>query len=266
MNRISLHCSSFVAQPSGFDPQKSWDPFVEDVNRYYRPLETYPERFEQLILHIKSLGYDAVDVWEPGQLNWRWATDEHIRIACDVLQRHKMTVTSYAGEFGTNRDEFLAACRVANGIHAPLLSGTTTYLFADRDFVVKTLKARGLRLAIENHPEKSAQEILDQIGDGEGALGTAVDTGWYATRGADVVQQVRQLGKQIIHVHLKDVLPGAEHINVALGKGCVPMEQVVRTLQEMGYAGDYSIENEGLDHDPSEELAAALVTVRQWLA
>ena len=93
MNRISLHCSSYVARESGYNPQMSWDPFVEDINHFYRPLDTYAERFDGLMQQIQSLGYDAVDVWEPGQLNWRWATDEHIRLAREILERRKLTVT-----------------------------------------------------------------------------------------------------------------------------------------------------------------------------
>jgi sugar phosphate isomerase/epimerase len=267
MNRISLHCSSFVAQPSGFDPHKGWDEFVDAVNAYYSPLESFADRFERLIVNIKQLGYDAVDIWDPGQLNWRWATDEHIRMARTVLERHNMAVTSYAGEFGATREEFLAACRVAQGIQTPLLSGTTTYLFEDRAFVVKTLKENSLQLAVENHPETSAREILDQIGDGgDGTIGTAVDTGWYATRGVDVVRAIQELGEHIIHIHLKDVLPGPEHINVGFGKGCVPLQACVQALKRMGYARDYSLENEGLDHDPSQELKTALALTQQWLA
>ncbi len=267
MNRLGLHCSSFVGKQSGYKPGNSWDGAVQAVNDYYRPLETFPKRFEQLILDVKALGFDALDVWTPGQLSWRWATDEHISTASGVLNSHNMVVTSLAGEFGATREEFLAACRLAKGIHTLVLSGTTTLLFADRTFVVRTLKDYDLKLAIENHPEKTAQEILEQIGEAEGGhIGTAVDTGWYATRRADVVRAIQELNGHIFHVHLKDVLPGDQAINVGYGQGCVPLEASVQALKQIGYAGDYSIEDEGLDHDPTEELKAALSLLQQWLA
>jgi sugar phosphate isomerase/epimerase len=267
MNRIALHCSSFVGKQSGYRPETDWDTAVRAVEAFYRPLETYQERFEGLMLEIKSLGFDALDVWQPGQLDWRWASDEHIRIARDLLRQHNMTVTSFAGEFGATPQEFAAACHIAQGIHAPILSGTTTLLRQDRVFVVKALKEHDLLLAVENHPEKNPQEILDQVGDGgDGRIGTAVDTGWYATRGADVVGAIQALGDHIIHVHLKDVLPGEEQVNVGYGQGCVPLQASVQALKRIGYMGDFSVEDEGLNHDPTTELKSALSLLRGWLA
>ncbi len=267
MNRIALHCSSFVASQRGYGPQNSWADCVQAVNEYYQPLATFAERFEQLILQVRELGFDALDVWQPGQLNWRWATEEHIATARELLNRYHMAVTSLAGEFGATREEFTQACHLATGIHAPLLSGTTSLLFDDRAFIVKTLQECDLKLAIENHPEKTAQEMLVQVGDGaEGRIGTAVDTGWYVTRGYDVVRAIRELNNHILHVHLKDVLPGDEHINCGLGRGCVPLQACVQALQEIGYAGDYSVEEHTLDHDPRTELRAGGALVRQWLA
>jgi sugar phosphate isomerase/epimerase len=267
MNRIALHCSSFVAKQCGYGPHSSWENCVQAVNEHYRPPETFARRFEQLLLDVQALGYEALDVWTPGQLNWRWATDEHIAMARELLQHYGMSVTSLAGEFGATPEEFRAACRLANGIHAPLLSGTTSLLFEERAFVVSTLKECELKLAIENHPEINAQEMLQEIGNGgEGRIGTAVDTGWYATRGYDVVRAVEELNGHILHVHLKDVLPGVEHLNCGWGEGCVPLEATVRALKELGYAGDYSVEDHALDHDPTEELKAARPVLRQWLA
>jgi sugar phosphate isomerase/epimerase len=240
---------------------------VQALSDYYRPIATFPKRFEELILHVQALGFDALDVWQPGVLNWQWAASEHIASARTLLERHHMAVTSLAGEFGQTRDEFLSACQLAKGIQAPILSGLTDLLATDRDFMVDTLKEFDLKLALENHPEATAQEMLDEIGDGGGGrIGTAVDTGWYATRGYDVVQAIRELNTSILHIHLKDVLPGDEHINCGYGRGCVPLEACVQTLKEMGYTGDYSVENHTLDHDPDAELKEGGELVRRWLS
>lgn len=237
------------------------------VNEFYRPLETFAERFEQLILDVKALGFDALDVWTPGQLSWRWAPGEHIAIARRLLEQHPMTVTSIGGEFGATTEEFVAACKLAVGVNTKLLSGTTTLLFSDRAFVIATLKKYDLRLAFENHPEKTPQEMLDKIGDGgEGWIGTAVDTGWYATQGYDAVKAIEALSGHIFHVHLKDVRAPGGHINCGYRQGCVPLEASVRALKKIGYNGDYSVENHAFDHDPTEELSNALPMVRRWLA
>ncbi len=267
MNTVALHCSSFVGKQRGYSPTNTWAECVQAVSDYYAPPETFAARFEQLILHVQSLGFNDLDVWQPGQLDWNWATEEQIRAARSLLERYRMQVTSYAGEFGETREEFLKACRAATGIGAPLLSGTTALLARDRAFVVATLQECNLQLAVENHPEKTAQEMLDQVGDGgAGRIGTAVDTGWYVTRGYDVVRAIRELNEHILHVHLKNVLPGEEHINCGYANGAVPIEACVRTLKEIGYTGVISVENHNLDHDPDQELKEGGELVRRWLA
>ena len=57
------------------------------------------ERFDALVAEIKSLGFDAIDLWM-GHLNWRWATDEHVAIAKRALADANLSVSSLAGWFG----------------------------------------------------------------------------------------------------------------------------------------------------------------------
>ena len=133
--------------------------------------------------------------------------------------------------------------------------------------MIEMLDKYDLRLGLEKHPERSAEAMLDQIGEGgHGRIGTTVDTGWYATQAPDVVKTIEALGAHIFHIHLKDVLAGGPDLNVGLGKGIVPMEECVRALQRTGYTGDYSVEIHSLDHDPRDEARDALPLVRGWLA
>lgn len=266
MTQISCNGSSFVAKQCGYSPTSDWDVCVDAVNDYYRPADTFAARFEQHLLDIRALGYNALDIWTAGQLNWRWATEAQIATARQLLDKHGFTVTSLGNDFGDTRDEFVAACKLAVGVNTKLLSGGCPVLRQERAFVIEMLEKYDLRLGVENHPEKSAQEMLDQIGDGaHGRIGTTVDTGWYATQAPDVVQTIQELGSHILHIHLKDVLAGGPDLNVGLGTGIVPMQACVRALQNTGYTGDYSIEIHSLDHDPTGELAAALPLVRGWI-
>jgi L-ribulose-5-phosphate 3-epimerase len=269
MSRISINHSNFAAEQCGYHPDSKWGDCVRAVNEFYEPIETFANRFEEMLLVCKSLGYDAVDIWTAGQMNWSWTTDDHIAIANRLLQQHQLAVTSIGGAFGSTREEFLAACHLTRGLGIDLMSGTTELLHTDRDFVVATLKEQNLRLGIENHPEKNPEEMLAQIGDtADGHIGTTIDTGWYATQSYDVPTAIEKLFPHIFHVHLKDVLPPGDnlsHINCGHGKGIVPIEACVRTLHRLGYAGDYSNENHCLDHDPREELRIALPTVLSYL-
>lgn len=260
--RIALHGSSFVASQFGYTPPGSWEECVNALSAFYSPPVTFEARFQGLVARVRELGFFRMDVWQPAELNWQWAGPEHIAAAVRALQHEGVSPTSLAGEFGETRAEFESACALSAGIGAPLLSGTTALYHTDRAFVIETLKRHGLRLAIENEEELTAGEMLEIIGDGgNGVIGTALDTGWYATHVYDPVQAIDELRQFIFHVHLKDVLPGDAHINCAYGKGIVPIEACVKGLLKIGYDGVISIENHTLDHDPTGELVQA----REWL-
>lgn len=272
MNRISVNGSSFVGKPSGYHPDNRWEACVRAVNDWYRPPETFAVRFEQMLRDVRTMGFDALDIWTAGQLNWRWATQQQIALARDLLTKHRITVTSLGDNFGKTRDEFMAACKMAAGVNTRLLSGTCPVLRTERAFVVDKLDEYDLYLGLENHPEKSAQEMFDQIGDGaHGRIGTTVDTGWYASQAHEVVGMIEQLGKHILNIHLKDVIPTAgqdgqtEDRNVGYGQGIVPLKECVRALKRIGYAGDYSVEIHSVDHDPTIELVEGLRLVRKWI-
>lgn len=266
MNRISLNGSSFVARQCGYGPHSDWDTCVGAVNTFYRPAATFAERFDKHLAEVASLGFDALDIWTAGQLNWRWATAEQISAARALLDKRNLTVTSLGNDFGDTREEFVAACKLAVGVNTKLLSGGCPVLRKERAFVIEMLHAHDLYLGLENHPEKSAQAMLDQIGDGGGGrIGTTVDTGWYATQAGDVVRVIEQLQGHIFHIHLKDVLANEADRNVGFGQGIVPMRECVDALRRMNYTGDYSVEIHSLDHDPTSELEEAGQLVRAWL-
>lgn len=267
MTQISVNGSSWVAKQCGPSRASEWDACVQAVNDYYRPADTFATRFEQHLRDVKALGYTALDIWTAGQLNWQWATDEQLRTARALLDKHGITVTSLGNAFGETRDEFVAACQLAVAVKTRLLSGGCPVFRTERAFVIEMLDKYDLLLGLENHPERSAQEMLDQIrDDGHGRVGATVDTGWFATQAPDVVKAIEELGKHIFHIHLKDVARGGPDLNVGLGKGIVPLEACVRALQRTGYTGDYSVEIHSLDHDPTQELREGLLLVRAWLS
>jgi sugar phosphate isomerase/epimerase len=264
--QISLHGSCFVGSQCGYNPPKSWEECVRALSDYFLPIETFQQRFEELMRHVKKLGYERMDVWQPAELNWQWATPKHIEIARSVIYKHGMKISSLAGEFGETRVEFLSACHLAQGIGAPILSGTTALYLTDRSFVINSLERYNLKLAIENEIELTAAEMLKKIGDtGNGRIGTAIDTGWYATHGYDVLSAINELKNHIFHVHLKDVYPGEEHINCGYGKGCVPLKECVFALKDIGYSGVLSVENHNLDHDPDQEMIGGRKLVEEWI-
>jgi sugar phosphate isomerase/epimerase len=261
--------ANYIAREIGFRmPQgllNSWGYADGTINERFQPIETFAERFDGLLRDIKALGFDALDLYT-AHLHWRWATDEHLSIAQDLLRRHGLQVTSLAGGFGATPEELASACRVAQAVGTTILGGNTSLLASDRAATVATLKQHGQRLAIENHPEKTPEEILAKIGDGgDGTLGTAVDTGWYGTQGYDAAEAIERLGDAVLIVHLKDVRASGAHESCRYGEGVVPVEECVRTLQRMSYRGSYTVEHEPDHFDPGPDCRAMRQMLQGWL-
>lgn len=265
-NTVSFMGANFVARQVGYALTGGWMQGDQAANDFFRPLETFPERFGALLDEISALGFAAVDIWS-AHLNWNWATPEHIAAARSLLARRRLQVVSLAGNFGSSRPEFEAACRLAVALGTARLGGDTALLATDRAFVVATLQKHGLRFGIENHPEKTARALLDKIGvGGAGVLGAALDTGCFATLGYDAALAVTELAGCLVHVHLRDVLAPGSPVSCRFGHGCVPLEACVRSLRQIGYAGPLSIEHNPEDFDPTEDCRASLALLRAWLA
>jgi sugar phosphate isomerase/epimerase len=256
--------ANYVARQVGYK-MHGWGHGDKATNEYFRPPETFAARFEEILRDVRALGFYAIDLWT-SHLGPAWATPDQVAAARDLLARYGLPAVSLAGWFGSTPEEFEACCRLAVALDVPVLGGSTSVLEKDRAFVVDTLRRHGLRLGIENHPEKSPAEMLAKIGDGGGGtLGTAVDTGWYGTQGYDAARAIEELGPTVMHVHLKDVLAVGAHDSCRYGRGIVPIEGCVRALQRIGYQGAISVEHEPEQFDPTEDCVADLAMLRGWL-
>src|SRR5919199_3733044 len=205
-NPISLMSPISVARQVGYHMTEGWGRGERATNAYFRPLETFGQRFEDLLTAVRAMGFDTIDIWT-AHLNWAWATDRHIAIARDLLERHALAVASLAAGFGATADEFEAACRLAVALHTKVLGGSAPFYDAQREAAIATLDRHDLKLGIENHPGvETPEQMLAKLGDGgRGRIGTTVDTGWYGTVGLDAAPAIEQLGADVFHVHLKDV-------------------------------------------------------------
>jgi len=264
-NTISFMSANFVARELGYRMTGGWGEGDRATNAAFAPLETFPARFGAMLGEVQALGFGAIDLWL-AHLHPSWATDEHVAVARELLACHNLRVASLAGGLGATPAEVAATCWLATALGTDLLGGLTPLLASDRPALVGLLEEHDLRLGLENHPERTPDEMLAKIGDGGGGrIGTAVDTGWYATHGFDAARAIEALGGHIVHVHLKDVRAAGGHETVPYGEGIVPLERCVRALQGMGYAGGYSVEHEPEDHDPRPACAAGLRRLAGWL-
>jgi sugar phosphate isomerase/epimerase len=202
----------------------------------------------------KCGGLLRIDVWG-AHLHPEWATDEHVAAARDLLTRHGLRVASF--EIFIEGEQVERAAEIAAAVGTSVIAGYAP------PASVPLLRERGLRLAIENHPERTPAELLARAGD----AGACVDTGWFATQGYDPARAIEELGDRVVHVHLKDVLrEGEPHDTCRWGNGIVDIEGCVRALHRIGYTGAISVEHEPETFDPSEDLRAMRLQLEEWLA
>jgi len=160
--------------------------------------------------------------------------------------------------------------RAAAPMFSPSCGSTSTTIGAgvsgEPEGIAAVLQERGVRLAVENHPERAPGELLATIRAGGGTFAATVDTGWWATQGYDPVRAIEELGEHVAHVHLKDVRAvGEPHVSCRWGEGIVDVEVCVAALRRVGYRGALTVEHEPEDHDPGEECRAMRAQLEGWL-
>lgn len=263
---ISCNGANFVARNLDWNMTKGWQEGNDATEAFFRPPETFHERFAALVGEVRRVGFGAMDIWT-AQLHYRWATPRHLSSAKEILAAEGVSVPTMAGNFGETRDEFRKACELAKSLGASVLAGSTVLADKDREFVSANLEEFDLRLGLENHPgEHTAADMLERISAPVGGrVGTTVDTGWYGTQGYDAAKAIRELAPYVFAVHLKDVRAAGAHETCRFGDGVVPVEECVTALLEIGYNGPLSIEHEPDHYNPAEELVANREMLEVWL-
>ncbi|NQU24077.1 MAG: sugar phosphate isomerase/epimerase [Candidatus Nealsonbacteria bacterium] len=144
----------------------------------------------------------------------------------------------------------------------------------------KRAEDRGIKFAMENHFDFTADEFLEILEDvGSDHFGMTYDTGNALRIGDEPVKTAEKLAKHIIATHTKDIAPvyGADpqewdyFASVPVGKGVVNMPGLIKVLEDFGYDGLFAIEIDYLhpdyeDEDPGvAESVEYLKQVRQSL-
>jgi sugar phosphate isomerase/epimerase len=142
----------------------------------------------------------------------------------------------------------------------------------------------GVRFALEVHPTEiafdlySAKRALEALGNRE-EFGFNFDPSHLLWQGVDPVEFLREFPDRIYHVHIKDAIVTlngrsgilASHLNFgdprrgwdfrSPGRGGVNFEEIIRTLNQIGYEGPLSVEWEdsGMDREQGAREACEFV-------
>ena len=190
---------------------------------------------------IAAAGFKAVEVWEAHAAPE--ALDEaKARLWKRILDDNGLTPVAYAGGL---RPETLRMCQ---WLGIPHCDGGLRENTPEK--ATALCREHGVRFNIENHPEKSAQEILAKIGGGNEWLGVCIDTGWLGTQGAPGPATIKACAPFVRHVHIKDVKAAGKHETCLLGEGSADVAGCMAALREIQYGGWYSWEDEPEDRNP----------------
>jgi sugar phosphate isomerase/epimerase len=129
---------------------------------------------------------------------------------------------------------------------------------------VKKAEDSGVRLAIENHIDFNADEILEILDRVDSDyLGVNFDSGNTLRVFEDPVEAARKLAKRTFATHIKDIDPGFGSpqdwtfwASAPAGSGIIDMPGVVNALAEGGYDGMLCVEIDFLKDPQADETKA----------
>lgn len=266
MNSISFITANFVGRELGYQVTEGWYQGNNATNDYFRPIDTFRKRFNALLREIKDLGFQAIDLWM-AHLHWAWATNNHTKIANSLIAKHRMKISSMAGNWGENQLEFEAACRLANAMEVRLLTGSAPFLASHRKTAVEILRRYNLEIALVNRREKDTDSMLRRIGyDNHDIIGVAFDTAGFHRMGVDLMEAFEALAPNLKLVRLKNIKSTRAASTCLYSKGCIPMENCVSKLKEIKFNGNLTIEHYRFDKNPAEECRQNFELVKNWLS
>ena len=206
---------------------------------------------------ISATGYRAVDIWEahaaPEVMNReRGATWKAILDECGLK------ATGYGG--GLSR-KTLEICQWLGISQMNGYPGDNT-----PEQATALCREMGVRFNVENHPQKTAGELLKVVGGGNEWLGVCIDTGWLGTQGASGPEVIRACGKLVRAAHIKDVKAAGTHLTCLLGEGVAQVAACISALKEIGYSGWYEWEDEPEDRNPLDSAVRNRLWIEKQLA
>ncbi len=259
MVKFSYVTANLIAQPAGFSGVSDWGELADAMTE-----ETTPETFRLICRKVKGMGFEGIEIYG-GHCNYLVHDLDHARAIRDVCGEEGLEVAGYAGSCGQpdgTRDDYERNFAMCEALGAKLLAGGFA---GDANLAAEILRDHGLVIAYENHPEKTADELLKKIEGNEDVIKLCLDTGNLTAKGGDALEVAEALLPHIAHLHLKDVKAVGGHDTLAIGRGVARVKEALLYCVASGYDGWATIEHEPFDRDPDPEVAESLVTVKAWL-
>jgi sugar phosphate isomerase/epimerase len=138
--------------------------------------------------------------------------------------------------------------------------------------VERFVKEYDIRIAIHNHgPEDkvwpSPLDVLKLVKDLDPRIGCCIDVGHTVRAGTDVVEAIHQIGPRLFNMHMKDLTSfQSKESQVAVGKGIMPVREILEALIKTNYKGFVDLEYEIHGDDPMPGVTESFAYMRGVLA
>jgi sugar phosphate isomerase/epimerase len=128
-----------------------------------------------------------------------------------------------------------------------------------------------IRVAVHNHgPEDknfpTPESVYDAIRPLDQRVGVCIDVGHSARAGVDVVQAIHRCKDRLVDVHIKDLRNLDGHTDCEVGKGVLPIRDILKALTAIRYTGCLSLEYEAEPENPVAGMRGSLAYIRGVLA
>ena len=247
---------------------------ADDFNGFTVGIQSYTFRkfkLEQALKRTQDLGLHFVEFYN-GHVPLK-STPDQISAVKKLCGEYGITPIAFGVEgFSKNHDANKKKFEFASALGVKHLSADPDP--DSFDSLDKLVEEHQITIAIHPHGPSngkmhrwpSADFIMKALKDHHKLIGTCLDTG-HLIRSAqlgvnlDPAAEVRTMGARNFGLHLKDH-DNARKTDVVYGKGVLNVEEVLKALREVKFAGYISIEYEANENEPSPDVKECVAILK----
>lgn len=222
---------------------------------------------EETVRHLQGMGLHYVEFYSkhlavdatPDVMATTLATLKKAEI-----QLNAHGVSGFTKDHEANRKVFAFAKR------AGIKNITANPELDSFDSLDKLVAEYNIRICIHNHgPDAlydSIKSVHDAVKDHHPLIGACVDTGHFIRSKEDPVKAVRELGKRVFALHIKDEEKQEKRShNVVIGKGHLDVVGMFKALKKIDFPADgaISLEYEANPENPIDDMRQCIAVAKE---
>ena len=150
----------------------------------------------------------------------------------------------------------------AKAVGVDMIIGVPAYELLD--YTEEKTRSHNIKVAVHNHgPEDKLypgpKDVYEHIKNRDERIGLCLDIGHAQRTGVAPADAVKQFGKRIFDLHIKDVTAAEKDGKaIEIGRGIIDFDALVKALKNINYKGVCSIEYEKDMDDPLPGIAESV--------